>query len=305
MDKEEVLLRKVRHKERKIIAFFASRILPKVFKKSIRRTAHFQEWYRQPMNYVRMMEIPLTWEFLNVKMQDRILDISSPRLLSLYLAYKGHDVVMADIDDYFVKDFIIYRNALALEYSIALFDSKSIPYENNTFDKIFSISVLEHIAENGDVETLKEIARVLKPNGSCVLTLPAYKHHMEEWQEKKMFYWPTVQNSDNLYFYQRRYDRKTIVEIASGADMSIEKLIFIAEQPIESTCIDNNGVLQHNFFYLRKQSSNRLQHMLGSKLPLFDYYRDRRASYKLHYLTNDHEDENIRQVVVQLTKEKK
>jgi ubiquinone/menaquinone biosynthesis C-methylase UbiE len=48
-------------------------------------------------------------------------------------------------------------------------DIKDIPIEDNTVDKVFCISVLEHI-EEGKVEILKEFKRVLKDGGKVILT---------------------------------------------------------------------------------------------------------------------------------------
>lgn len=66
-------------------------------------------------------------------------------------------------------------------------DIRKLPLENEKFDKIFAVSVIEHIGlespqilsqnipeidANGDVEAVKELARVLKPGGELVMTFP-------------------------------------------------------------------------------------------------------------------------------------
>ncbi len=45
-----------------------------------------------------------------------------------------------------------------------------LPYDDNTFDCIVSFQVIEHIAD--DNLFLKEISRVLKPNGTALITTP-------------------------------------------------------------------------------------------------------------------------------------
>lgn len=43
----------------------------------------------------------------------------------------------------------------------------SLPFDSQTFDAVFSVGVLEHVRETGgnEIATLKEIYRILKPNG--------------------------------------------------------------------------------------------------------------------------------------------
>jgi ubiquinone/menaquinone biosynthesis C-methylase UbiE len=47
---------------------------------------------------------------------------------------------------------------------------KKLPFKNNTFDVVTSIGVLEHVRVSGgnEVESLKEIERILKPNGKFI-----------------------------------------------------------------------------------------------------------------------------------------
>jgi ubiquinone/menaquinone biosynthesis C-methylase UbiE len=46
-----------------------------------------------------------------------------------------------------------------------------LPYKNNMFDKVFCISVLEHIPDEKKLVVLKEFRRVLKNAGSIILTM--------------------------------------------------------------------------------------------------------------------------------------
>lgn len=49
-------------------------------------------------------------------------------------------------------------------------DALALPYADNSFDKIICSEVLEHVPEPGTA--LREIARVLKPGGIAVVTVP-------------------------------------------------------------------------------------------------------------------------------------
>lgn len=61
---------------------------------------------------------------------------------------------------------------------VLYYDGKLMPFENATFDCVLCIEVLEH-SEQPDL-LLSEIARVIKPNGTCLLTVPwsARQHHL-------------------------------------------------------------------------------------------------------------------------------
>lgn len=56
-------------------------------------------------------------------------------------------------------------------WSVTDYDGKNIPYEDSSFDIIFSSNVLEHIPHIYEFQT--EILRVLKPDGFVVHVLPS------------------------------------------------------------------------------------------------------------------------------------
>lgn len=49
-------------------------------------------------------------------------------------------------------------------------DATSLAYRDNSFDKVFAMDVLEHIPE--EKTAIRELARVLKPNGTLVVSAP-------------------------------------------------------------------------------------------------------------------------------------
>jgi len=58
-------------------------------------------------------------------------------------------------------------------YKADKIDGKKLPYKKESFDAIGAFDVLEHIED--DEAALKDWARVLKPGGKIVLTVPAYE----------------------------------------------------------------------------------------------------------------------------------
>lgn len=54
----------------------------------------------------------------------------------------------------------------------------SMPYENNQFDTVLLISILEHLKPDELVQAFKEIRRVLKPGGQIVYGVPVERPFM-------------------------------------------------------------------------------------------------------------------------------
>ncbi len=62
--------------------------------------------------------------------------------------------------------------------NLVLYDGSTFPFRDNSFDAALCLDVLEHIED--DCFMLAEIARVLRPQGSLVLTTPAVEHDFKE-----------------------------------------------------------------------------------------------------------------------------
>ncbi len=305
MTNEIDILKKVRSIQKEIELFYLLRVLPKVFSKSTRQTRHFDEWLRAPMNYVRIIETPLTISLIDLKEEHKILDISSPKLLALYLGANGFpEITISDVEDYFIEDFKIYAKNFGFSPRIETFDATNIPFGDNSFDRVFSISALEHVADNGDREIAKEVARILKRDGIFVITAPASNSYSEEWLKEKNFYWPTKIREDGRAFFQRRYDEKSIRERFGSIGFRIDDIIFIAEIPIEEPKLNANGRFFYNAYYLQDLMSVKILKKLNRRLrlPLLPYLAYRQLSYRHHYLTRDGNDRNIRQAAVKMCK---
>jgi SAM-dependent methyltransferase len=304
---EKTLIESVRARQIEIEKFVLFQLLPKVVKASIRNTKHFCEWYSIPMNYVRIIESPLTFELLDVNKNHKILDISSPKLLPLYMMVKGFkNITVSDVEEYFKEDFQVYSQNFPISPKIETFDARKIPYQDETFDRVFSISVLEHVPGEGDIDISKEVARVLKPEGLFVLTLPAYKVYLEEWVKNPSIYWQTEKDREGRSFYQRRYDESSIRHRFSGLGMTIKDIVYIAEKPIQEPKLNDKGMLLHNVYYLNNLIIVKFLKKLYQifKIPCLPYISHRTVSKRYHYLTRDNSDPNIRQVAVKFQKEK-
>jgi len=81
-----------------------------------------------------------------------------------YLADQGYLVNAIDIC---ASDYVNLQI-----WPVITYDGKKIPFEDKTFDIVFSSNVLEHIEHIDDYE--KEILRVLKDDGSAIHVLPSF-----------------------------------------------------------------------------------------------------------------------------------
>ena len=96
-------------------------------------------------------------------------------------------------------------------------DITNIPYEDNFFDYIFCVHVLEHISN--DIKAMEEIYRVLHPNGVAFLCVPIFKEFLEDL---------SVTNAeDRLHLYGqrdhvRKYDINTFKNRLKSVNFSIE-----------------------------------------------------------------------------------
>lgn len=69
-------------------------------------------------------------------------------------------------------DAIDWSNQTGLVYELA--DAHVLPYENGSFDHVFSSNLLEHFPADETTAVLTEWARVLKPGGLLELVVPDF-----------------------------------------------------------------------------------------------------------------------------------
>ena len=51
-------------------------------------------------------------------------------------------------------------------------DGRKLSYPDDSFDAAFSVSVIEHIPDQGDTAAVRELLRVVKPGGVVIITTP-------------------------------------------------------------------------------------------------------------------------------------
>lgn len=181
-----------------------------------------------PIGYWRFLPNAFVMKEFSGLRNPKVLDASSPKLLSLMLSSKtASEVYATDLND--EKVFTRWKPlALAINlknYVVEYQDARRLTYPDESFDLVYSISVIEHIPGNGDSEALAEFRRVLKPEGVLVIEVP-YRRQRKELLAR---YDSKGQPLDQPMFYERHYDAESLKERLEAPGLRIEKKLILGE----------------------------------------------------------------------------
>lgn len=192
-----------------------------------------------PVEYIRCAETRYILHHLDVRQGQRVLDVGSPKLLSLFLAARLRAEVHAtDLVEYFFERYEVYaRIALGHErkrYCMAREDARALTYPAAHFERVFSISAIEHIPDDGDSRAIQEIARVLAPGGIACLTVPWSDHgYLEEFKYRgdPDVYW--APGDGEKVFFQRVFDRDMLERrLVRPSGLQLVDLSFWGERAV-------------------------------------------------------------------------
>lgn len=119
------------------------------------------------------------------------------------LEAQGFDVVSTDVT---TPTLDVLRRRVRGDVVYA--DMTSLPFPDDSFDVVVAGEVLEHIEEDG--KAVAEAARVLRPGGVFVLSVPAHPS----------WFGP----SDEWAGHVRRYTRAGLEDVIGGAGLAVERL---------------------------------------------------------------------------------
>ena len=155
-----------------------------------------------PLDPSRYLELPWALERLGARPGERVLDLASPKLLAVQLARRGVRVESVDELESEVEAWRALAGDSGVEFLVG--DGRALPFEDASFDHTYSISVLEHIDGDGAAAALRELARVVKPGGRVLVTLPYAATYREDWRDAPVY--AAHEPVDGRYFFQRWYD---------------------------------------------------------------------------------------------------
>jgi SAM-dependent methyltransferase len=93
-----------------------------------------------------------------------------------------------------------------------------LPFEDNSFNKIFLLAVYEHIPLDKTIPLLLELKRILKPNGKIILTIPTPNGKpVLEFMAYKLRVISIVQIADHVKYYAK----EDMVEDAQKAGLKL------------------------------------------------------------------------------------
>jgi len=160
-----------------------------------------------------------------------ILDVGSPKLFGLYLGVKTTaELTLTDISEVNIDEYKLMWQALKKRakgtVDFSLQDARNIKFPDASFDVVYSMSVLEHVAgEGGDSTAVAELLRVLKPGGLLVLSVPFGSSYVE--QKRVGFAGAARKTGDQqVYFFQRIYDaaafeQRIVRRLAGASDLKL------------------------------------------------------------------------------------
>lgn len=179
-----------------------------------------------PIDYMRYAEFEVLLRMLYLQPGQSILDVASPQWFTLHLAacnpkvrFNYINILESEIEHY--RTIAAALGLKNLHYCIG--DVRKLPFEPESFDKVISISVLEHIYPEigGDVIALDEIKRVLRNNGELLITVPCKEVRNVVYMDG-----PGNERGDEekRNFFAREYDMDSFHQLVVATDF------FIAEE---------------------------------------------------------------------------
>ena len=181
-----------------------------------------------PVGYWRFLPNAVVLDEFSRQQNPRVLDASSPKLLSLMLSKQtSSEVYATDLND--EKIFTRWQHlarAIGLEkYVVEYQDVRRATYPDEFFDLIYSISVIEHIPDHGDTEALAEFRRMLKPNGVIVIEVPYRRQREERFASYDSKGAPLAEPQ----FYERHYDAALLQERLEIPGLKVVKKLILGE----------------------------------------------------------------------------
>jgi SAM-dependent methyltransferase len=160
-----------------------------------------------PMDSTRYFEFHEVWKSAKGFAFTRYLDVSSPRIMPLFLlkASPGATSVLINPDNSDLQETAQLAHALRLKSRCKFFNGilDEAGFTAASFDLITCLSVLEHIPEDkGALETMWSL---LRPGGKLILTIPCMSQPLEQFISHNR-YGVLSSGDDGYTFWQRYYD---------------------------------------------------------------------------------------------------
>jgi len=162
----------------------------------------------------RRVEAEIVFDLLRAKPNEKILDVGCGEgIFTNYLAKSNKNIYGLDLSK---RDLSIAKQSarqLGVRVKYVRSDAAKMPFAGSSFDKVFSISTIEHIGD--DRSTFNEIHRVLRPGGTLVFSVPLSANPglacwAVSWNQtiKNLLTNSVIASSSSVSEYARKIDKK-------------------------------------------------------------------------------------------------
>ena len=156
------------------------------------------------------------------------LDVSSPKLLASLLEREGAGRWVA-VD--LLADEIARWRTIDPSLDLRVEDARALSFADGSFDAIACVSVIEHVAGEGDAEAMTEMWRVLRPGGVLHLTTNVSARAGEVRTARPVY--DTGGGGETPgegAFFERRYSAASLDQRLLGLGWEVEFREFVRER---------------------------------------------------------------------------
>jgi|Deesub1362B_J571_1020462.scaffolds.fasta_scaffold00505_9 ubiquinone/menaquinone biosynthesis C-methylase UbiE len=197
-------------------------IQAKIFNKEF-KTYDKYELENWRISYIRRL-----FEWLELSPGDNYLDIGVGGSGYTVIEASRKNVFSVGIDisfegikkaKYFAENEL--KNSKLCNFAVA--NAEYLPFKSKTFSKVSAISVLEHIPN--DELVIKEIARIIKPNGKVFISVP------NMYKRINPIFWMPYYIHDKKVGHLRHYKAEDLIEKFSKQGFNIEGVFYTGHFP--------------------------------------------------------------------------
>lgn len=202
-------------------------------------------WPAGKTGFVRLL-VPLDpWRYYEMgrvadqPFMGRCLDVSSPKLLTSLLQREGSgDWLGIDLFSKEVENWRRIDPRLELDVQ----DAADMPYDDNTFDSVVCLSVIEHIGAGKDAVALGEMGRVLKPGGVLHLTTDVAESARDVFVDEKVYGEASQSDATRGVFFKHDYSLDEIQDLIDGGTSGVWAVRH------KEFAVQKNPKIEENFY---------------------------------------------------------
>ncbi|TSC84063.1 MAG: Uncharacterized protein G01um101416_1144 [Microgenomates group bacterium Gr01-1014_16] len=151
-------------------------------------------------------------EWSNIKVKSPVLDIGCGEGKMGDVTYYNMPVIDVGID--LIPHYIDLAKDSSKYKKVLTADARKLPFPDKKFNTVISNSTFEHI-EKSDIPAIKEVSRILKPNGKFYLTVPSerfgelfdpgYNRRVDHFRYRSLAEWEKVLSHNGLSLLSHKY----------------------------------------------------------------------------------------------------